>query len=299
MTVIDLTALDPPDLVETLDFEDIYQEKLAHFMSIYEDWSAALESDPVVKLIELAAWHEVRFRARVNDAARAVMLAFATGADLENLAALLDVRRATIDPGDPDAQPPMGTVLEGDDRLKLRTQMSIETATVAGPLDAYIALALNASADVLDAKLDQPDAGVVRLTILAASGDGVPGPMLLDTVKAAVSGETVRPLNDTVEVTAAERIDFVVDADVYVPTGPGGEAVFEARHEALDILISKNRKLGIGISLSALYGALNPVGSGVIDVDLREPAASIVCSRRQFANCRAISLVKKVRGANA
>ncbi|MCA8330369.1 baseplate J protein, partial [Burkholderia cepacia] len=54
MTVIDLSALDPPDLVETLDFEEVYQRKLEHFKRIYPDWTAALESDPVVKLIELA-----------------------------------------------------------------------------------------------------------------------------------------------------------------------------------------------------------------------------------------------------
>jgi len=155
VTTIDLSAIDPPDLVDMLDFEDIYQEKLEHFRSIYADWSAALESDPVVKLIELAAYREVRFRARVNDAARAVMLAFSTGADLEHLAALLDIERATIDPGDADANPPVGPTLEGDDRLKLRTQMSIERSTVAGPSGSYVALAMNASADVLDVKVIQ------------------------------------------------------------------------------------------------------------------------------------------------
>lgn len=75
MTVIDLSALDPPDLVETLDFEELYQRKLEHFKRIYSDWTAALESDPVVKLLELAAYEDVRFRARVNDAGRAVLLA--------------------------------------------------------------------------------------------------------------------------------------------------------------------------------------------------------------------------------
>ncbi len=72
MTMIDLSAMDPPDLVETLDFEATYQLKLAHFKSIYPDWTAALESDPVVKVLELAAYDEVRYRARVNDCGRAV-----------------------------------------------------------------------------------------------------------------------------------------------------------------------------------------------------------------------------------
>ena len=37
MTVIDLSTLDPPDLVETLDFEAAYHFKLQHFKSIYPD----------------------------------------------------------------------------------------------------------------------------------------------------------------------------------------------------------------------------------------------------------------------
>lgn len=105
MTMIDLSLLDPPDLVETLDFEAAYQMKLAYFKRIYPDWSAALESDPVVKLIELAAYDEIRLRARLNDAARATMLAYATGADLEHVAALMGVEKALVDPGDPDATP--------------------------------------------------------------------------------------------------------------------------------------------------------------------------------------------------
>nr|WP_230963437.1 hypothetical protein [Burkholderia stagnalis] len=79
MTIIDLASLDPPDLVDVLDFEAAYQMKLEFFKSIYPDWTAALESDPVVKLIELAAYDEIRAAARVNDAARAMMLAFSTG----------------------------------------------------------------------------------------------------------------------------------------------------------------------------------------------------------------------------
>jgi phage-related baseplate assembly protein len=105
MTAIDLTALDPPDLVDTLDFEDIYQEKLEHFSSIYADWSAALESDPVVKLIELAAYREVRFRAQVNDAARAVLLAFSTSLASRTFARRKDVADALLQVSDADNGP--------------------------------------------------------------------------------------------------------------------------------------------------------------------------------------------------
>ncbi|WP_035552110.1 baseplate J/gp47 family protein [Burkholderia sp. 9120] len=293
MTTIDLTAIDPPDLVDTLDFEDIYQEKLAHFRSIYEDWSAALESDPVVKLIELAAYREVRLRARINDAAKAVMLAFSTGADLEHLSVLFDIERATVDPGDPSANPPVAPVFEGDERLKLRTQMSMETATVAGPSGAYVALAMNASPDVLDVSVDQPEAGTVRLTLLSAKGNGVPDQALLERVRNAVSPEDVRPLNDTVITAASAPLDFAIEADLYIGEGPDPDVVLKARLEALELAVAKARKLGAGMSLSAIFGALHPPGSGVEDVELISPSASVVCQRHQFANCTQIRLNPK------
>ncbi|AJY30070.1 baseplate J-like family protein [Burkholderia thailandensis 34] len=296
MTIIDLASLDPPDLVEILDFEAAYQSKLAYFKSIYPDWSAALESDPVVKLLELAAYDEIRARARLNDAARAVLLAFATGADLEHLAALLDVRRAIVDPGDEHAQPPIPPTLERDDRLKVRAQMSIERATVAGPSGAYKAFAMDASPDVLDVAIDRPEPGTVRVTVLSAKGDGVPAKALLDIVRARLTAETVRPLNDTVLVEPAIRVDYAIDATLRVGGGPDPEIVLGARRRILDDVVAKSRRLGRGMSRSAIDGALHAPDSGVISVDLRTPVAGVVCGPREFANCTSIQLAVQANG---
>lgn len=294
MTVIDLSALDPPDLVEILDFEAAYQMKLAHFKSIYPDWSAALESDPVVKLIELAAYDEIRAGARVNDAARAVMLAFSTGADLEHLVVLLDVERAVVDPGDEAATPPVPPTLERDDRLRMRGQMSMERATVAGPSGSYVSLAMNASADVRDVWVDRPEPGTVRLTVMSEKGDGVPDEALLNRVRAAVNPEDVRPLNDTVLVEGATRIDYAIESTIYVGRGPDPAIVLEARRKVLDGVIANSRKLGVGMPRSAIDGALHAPDSGVRRLDLPQPVMDVVCGPREFANCVGIQLRVKV-----
>jgi len=52
---MELAALPPPQVLEDLDFEVVYQEKLEAFrLSMGDNWSAELESDPVLKLIEQA-----------------------------------------------------------------------------------------------------------------------------------------------------------------------------------------------------------------------------------------------------
>ena len=48
MSMLDLSALPAPQVLEPLDYEELYQRKLALFrLAMGENWTAALESDPV------------------------------------------------------------------------------------------------------------------------------------------------------------------------------------------------------------------------------------------------------------
>lgn len=294
MTVIDLSTLDPPDLVETLDFEAAYHFKLQHFKSIYPDWTAALESDPVVKLLELAAYEEIRFRARINDAGRAVLLAYATGADLEHLAALWNIGKEIVDPGDPQAHPPIPVTYERDERLRLRTQMGIERASTAGPGGSYRSLAMDVSADVADVRVDRPEPGVVRVVVKSYSNGGIATTALLDAVRRALSPEDRRPLNDTLHVVAARPVNYSIVADVYIGRGPDPGVVLDARRKDLDIAVAAGEALRVGMPKSAVTGALHPKESGVVRVDLKSPAEDVVCAIDQFARCTSIVLNPKV-----
>ena len=82
MAIVDLNQLAAPDVVEELDYETILSERKATLVSLYpEDQQDAiartlsLESEPLVKLLQENAYREVIWRQRVNEAARAVMLA--------------------------------------------------------------------------------------------------------------------------------------------------------------------------------------------------------------------------------
>jgi phage-related baseplate assembly protein len=147
---LDLSRLAPPDVVETLDFEALYQELLADFRMLYPDYSAVLESDPVVKLLELAAYREMLLRARVNDAARSNLLAFAAGSDLDHLAAFYGVAR-------------IGE--EADSRLRLRTQFQIAAIAGNGTTERYAALALTANPSVKDAAVLSRQPGTVDVAL--------------------------------------------------------------------------------------------------------------------------------------
>ncbi|QDQ27706.1 hypothetical protein FNU76_15855 [Chitinimonas arctica] len=286
--MIDFARLPPPKVVETLDFEAIYAAKLARFQQLYPAFSAALESEPVVKLLELAAYDEMTLRARINDAARAVLLPYALESDLEQLAALLGVSRLLLDAGNPQAEPPLLPSYEDDERLRLRAQMALEGETVAGSRDSYMFHALTADAHVADVAVDSPAPGIVRVTVLSVEGDGTPSAALLATVSAYLSADERRPLSDTVQVRPATLKPFNVRAVLHRRPGPDGDPAEAAARAALQTYLSDCRKIGRDIPRSGLFAALH--APGVTRVDLVEPAGDLLMATAEVASCVAITL---------
>ncbi|MDG6398675.1 baseplate J/gp47 family protein, partial [Pseudomonas quasicaspiana] len=224
MNTVDLSSLPAPDVLETLDFEDIYAEQLANFRLLMgEGWNAELESDPVVKQLELAAYNKVGNRARVNDAAKALMLAYAKGSDLEQLGARVNLKRLVVVAEDLTTSPPTAEVMEEDDPFRERIQMSWEGLSTAGPRNSYILHARNASGLVADATAESPSPAVVVVTVLGLDGDGSADEALLGTVRAALSDEDVRPLGDRLTVKGAEILRYTITAILH-PVGAGSES---------------------------------------------------------------------------
>lgn len=286
---IDLSKLPAPKVVEKLSFEAILAEWKADFLKRHPDASAVLdlESEPVVKLMETGAYREMLLRQRVNDGARAVMLAYAVGADLEHLAALTPTRRAVIDPGNPNAVPPVPPTLEPDDEFRRRVQMAPESFSVAGPEGAYVFFALTLP-ECRDASVTSPAPCEIRVTVLGRDGDGVPDQGLLDQVEAALSHRDVRPLTDQVTVQAAQIVDYAIAATLELYDGPDVSVVTEvARAAALEYTVSRHR-LGDVVTLSGIYAALHR--PGVRRVNLASPTADIVAQSHQAPFCTAINV---------
>ncbi|MFT7099200.1 MAG: phage-related baseplate assembly protein [Rickettsiales bacterium] len=105
--------------------------------------------------MQVIAYRELLLRNRINEAAKANMLAYASGSDLDNLAAFYGVERLAD---------------EEDDRLKIRTQLALEGFSTAGPVGAYIFHALSASNKVKSVSVKSPNPGVILVTILSNLG---------------------------------------------------------------------------------------------------------------------------------
>ncbi|WP_417539566.1 baseplate assembly protein [Marinobacter sp.] len=285
--MIDLSQLPSPDVVESLDFEVIYQEITAQFASLYPEFDTLLESDPAIKLLELAAYREVQLRARINDAARAVMLAYATNADLTHLAAPFGVERLMTDPGAPSANPPIPPTYESDASLRRRAQLAPESYTSCGTFEAYRFHALSV-AGVADAAVLRPEPGVVRVVLLATDGDGTPATELLQAAGAHLSARDRRSVNDAVEVAPATVRRFDIRASLTLYPGPSAGPVLDAARNAAQAYAQSIHRLGYDATLSGIYAALHQ--PGVMRVELHAPLTDLTCDDTQAPLLSELSL---------
>lgn len=262
-TLSDLASLPTPAVIEPLSFEKIFSELQAEFQSRYPDYSALLASDPAVKLLEVAAYREVLLRNRVNAAAKASLLAFATDSDLDHLAAFYGVTRLTD---------------ETDEALRLRTRQRIIGFANAGGAAHYRYWALSASPEVADVEVDSPEPGRVRISVLAkGEADTVPD-AVLDAVRAVVLRDDIRVLTDTVEVVPAELIPVTVTARVWLyPDTP--MVAFDAIGARFKEALAAHSGLGWDLTPSWVIGELQR--PGVHKVELLVPTTDIRANANQ------------------
>lgn len=262
-TLSDLASLPTPAVIEPLSFETIFSELQTEFQSRYPDYSALLASDPAVKLLEVAAYREVLLRNRVNAAAKASLLAFATDSDLDHLAAFYGVTRLTD---------------ETDEALRLRTRQRIIGFANAGGAAHYRYWALSASPDVADVEVDSPEPGRVRISVLAkGEADTVPD-AVLDAVRAVVLRDDIRVLTDTVEVVPAELIPVTVTARVWLyPDTP--MVAFDAIGARFKEALAAHSGLGWDLTPSWVIGELQR--PGVHKVELLVPTTDIRANANQ------------------
>lgn len=282
---INLEKLPAPDVVETLAFEVILSEIVADLKTRNPELSAlfdsGIESDPVNKLLEAFAFRELGIRQRVNDAARSVMLPYATGTDLDNLAAFYGLLRQVIQEEDLEANPPVPQILEDDTRFRLRVAVSLEAATTAGPAGSYISHSLNADPRVKDVSVESPNPGEVVVTILSTEGMGTASQELLDIVEAALTAEFVRPLTDLVIVQSAQIITYDVQAIIHVFDGPDSQVVKDFAIANTQSYVAEQHKIDRNIALSGLYAAMHV--AGVRRVELITPTEQLVTASNEAA----------------
>ena len=269
---MNLSDLEKPEIIEELSLSEILDEMRSTLISIDSNFTAYLESDPLIKLLEIVAYRELLLRQRINNAAKANLLAFAKGTDLDNLSAFYGIERKTE---------------ETDEELRLRTQARIVGWTTAGSREAYKFHALNADQRVKEANADSPEPGLVRISILSKENNGVVSDDLLESVNEYLQRDDIRVLTDTVQVVPCTLVDIDVRAKITLMSS--------TPPEFLNTVKSTFRKkfsemATMGTSFSRSWIISNLFLDGVKDVQLISPARDVQVSEIECARLLELDL---------
>ncbi|SAI47471.1 Uncharacterized homolog of phage Mu protein gp47 [Bordetella ansorpii] len=293
---IDLSLLPAPDVVEPLDYEQLLEVRKARIIALFaaEDRDAvraalALESEPMAILTQENVERELIVRQRVNEAARAVLLAFARRTDLDHIAAEYGVVRLVITPADNSTVPPTPAVMEMDEDLRYRAQLAWEGLSTAGPSGAYEFHTRSAHGLIADATAISPEPCDILVSVLSREGDGTASDAVLTAVQRALSDEDVRPLGDRVTVQSSHITTYSVVARLHLAgSGPGRDIAVAAAQAACEQYVNRPRRQGISVWRTAITAALHV--EGVAHLELIEPAADIVLDRTQAGTCLAVTV---------
>lgn len=318
---IDFSTLPAPDAIEPLDYESILAAMINDLIARDPDYSEILESDPGIKVLEVAAARELVLRQRVNDALRATLLRYAGRGDLDNLAVFYGVTRRDG---------------EDDPAFRLRTIERIRGSSSAGGASWYRYHALTADPRVKDAYVERTAPGELKVSILASDADRIPTATgadldaygvswgiirqggegdaayrerilaeivaaggygsapddLVEIVRDVVLADSVRVVTDEVTVSGAEIIPIAISALIWLyPQTPG--SVFTGLAAAFRAAFDAESGLGWNVTRSWITSRLHV--PGVQRVELTTPAADVICAPGQAPAIASLTLTNAGR----
>lgn len=285
---VDLSSLPFPNVLEQLDFEDELQQCKNDILARDPELAEALnfESEPIVKVLETFAYRLLLKTGQINAKSKALMLAYATGSDLDHLAANRDVYRKIIIPAQPNVNPPIDAVMESDEDLRRRTHLQPESMS-AGSTGAYQFWGLSAHGHVKDISVETPQEGRVNIWVQSHM-DEVAAQTLLDAVGQSLDPDARRPFTDEVDIKAATPHEWQLNATLVLFPGPDSAVVKAAAEADAQAYIETISSLGYDVARSGLFHALHQ--GGVQNVLLNSPAADIILPKNKYSKCTEVTI---------
>jgi phage-related baseplate assembly protein len=288
---IDLSQLPPPQLIDIISFEAVLAAAKSYVQDVWAVLRARrpdlpaldtldLESEPIAIVLQALAYRETLLRALVNDKARAVLLAYAVGTDLDHLGAFYGVQRMAA-----------GSVVEDDTRLRQRIQLAPEAFSTAGARGAYEFHALTLSLDIVDAHAFSPADGRVTVVLAGAGGADVSDAVMLRVIERFAREDTV-PLTDIVTVVRAAVVIVPVTAQLFIPRGPDPMLIKTASETAISAHMAQRYRIGSEVFRAGLIAAAKV--AGVDNVILGDPVADVVCGDTEIATRGALTVTTTI-----
>ena len=276
--MIDLSTLPNPEIIETLDFEQILAELKAEFASRSAEEGLEidvldLESEPAVKILEAAAFRELRLRARANEVARNQILAFSKSTDLDHLGSFHGVARL---------------VGETDERLRERIQLATIGGSTGGTHERLKSIAMGVSVNVRNiATWTTGRDPTVNIAVLSTDIGGNADAELLSSVETALENPSAKLVSDRYNVVSA--VSKTVDLELDVTLSP---EVLEETLLDLPGLIrgSRDKEDLLGLDLTISWITAAAMQPGVTDVVVKLPNTNVSAEAHEAIEIGAVSI---------
>jgi len=252
-----------PQIIEELSAETILARKREALQRLFAQNGLPYNAgetgyDPATILLEASAYDELLLRARVNDAARANILAFAAGGNLDALGDFHGVARLAG---------------EEDEAYRRRIRLFAASGRGGGTADYYRYHALSADSAVKDAIVyRQGKSPVIYIAIFADNDSGAADQPLLDKVALSVNSASVRMVSDTLQIISAVRIFARVKAQIWLYQTAEPQA---DRQAAANLLARWQQRQGLGRPLTQSFIISSLMTEDIARVHLIEPKGDI------------------------
>ncbi|WP_264686019.1 baseplate assembly protein [Wolbachia endosymbiont (group B) of Pyrgus malvae] len=263
--------MEQPNIIEPLNFEEILSRMREELVKRDASFTALVESDPAIKILEVAAWRELLLRQRINEAVKGNLLKFAIGEDLDNLAEFYGVERQKE---------------EDDERFRKRIKAKIVGSSTCGSKEHYRYHALSADSRVKDALVESTIPGKVQISILSTqlSTTGIVSEELLEIVRKQVTRDDIRVLTDTVTVIGCNITEIDIHSRMSISPIISKEEIKKQFIEKFEA----SRRLGWNVTKSWIIA--NLFVDGVENVELIEPREDVVVLGNECANLRNLKI---------
>ncbi|WP_447933189.1 baseplate assembly protein [Wolbachia endosymbiont of Dactylopius coccus] len=263
--------MEQPNIIEPLNFEEIFSRMKEELVKRDASFTALVESDPAMKVLEVAAWRELLLRERINEAVKSNLLKFSTGEDLDNLAEFYGVERQKE---------------EDDERFRKRVKAKIVGWSTGGSKEYYRYHALSADRRVKDALVESKVPGSVEISILSTelSTNGIASEELLDIVRKRVTRDDIRVLTDMITVVGCNIIEIDIHSRISIKRPDIIETVKKKFIEKFEA----SKRLGWSVTRSWIIA--NLFVEGVENVELIEPREDIVVKGNECAFLKSLNV---------
>ena len=181
-----------------------------------------------------------------------------------------------------------GSDVELDDALRERIFEAPESYSCAGPEGQYIFQAKSTNSAIIDAAAYSPLPGVVNVVVLLTGGV-IPENTIFGEIEEKLSGKTVRPMCEKLEVVAPEPVYYGIDVKYWLTNGADPASVSADVYKAVEeYRMWQRTRLGRDINPDELIYRLKSI-SGVKRVLINSPEF-VQVKENQVAQDKGVSI---------